>query len=161
MPISMAVILSIFIVLPFLLAYVHTSINKTIAFTLLSYRYFIIVNIVLAGLFVAGRMFLDGQTAAQVSGWSYSPVFHLYGIAILSIAIAALITVFCKSNAKLVPALIWTIFVVLSSVSHIYNLTRHMIEDSHIIVLHIIYNSVVAIALIFYMVSLHTDEKHA
>jgi len=144
---NLAAVCGVLVILPFLLGYIHTGSKSGFHVTRIYYRYFAFINIVVSAFFVAGRMFLVGPKAAAISGWAYSPVFHLYGIALLSIGLMGLWALFKQDRMMIVPAVCWSIFLVLSSVSHLYQVDMHQIKDVSIILVHVAYNLAVAIVL--------------
>jgi len=141
---NLAAVCAVLIILPFLLGYIHAGSKKGFQSTVLYYRYFVFINVVFSALFVAGRMFLAGPEAAAISGWAYSPVFQLYGIALLSMALMGLFTVLKQERIMLAPAICWSIFLMLSSISHLYQVYFHAIKDVNIILVHVTYNIVVS-----------------
>ena len=144
---NLIAICAVLVILPFLLAYIHVGAKKGMHITVKYYRYFAFFNVVLSAIFVASRMFLVGPKAAAISGWAYSPIFHLYGIALLSIALMALVTLFRNERMMLAPAICWTFFLVLSSVSHLLQVQAHEIKDVQIILVHVGYNAIVSLIL--------------
>jgi len=156
---NLAVVCALLLILPFLLSYIHTSFNKKVPAQLLTYRYFMTFNMILAGVFVAGRMFLAGHQAAAITGWNYSPIFHLYGIAVLSMALMGAITVYSRKIIMLSPAICWSFFLILSTISHLYQLTYHQIADVNIIYVHIIYNVLVTAIMLRYVYLFNHNPK--
>jgi len=140
---NLAAVCIVLISLPFVLGYIHAGSKQGFQSTVLYYRYFVFFNMVFSAIFVAGRMFMVGPEAAAISGWAYSPVFHLYGVALLSMALMGLFTVFKPDRIMLAPAMCWSIFLILSSISHLYQIYSHAIKDVNIILLHVTYNIVV------------------
>lgn len=149
--ISLAIVCLILLCLPFILAYIHTIINKKMKSVITYYRYFMTFNMIISGLFVTVRMFFDGPHAASLSGWSYSPIYHLYAIAILSMVILGLLTIYNKRIIMLAPAMCWSVFLVLSSISHIYQIYYHQIKIVPVIFIHIAYNLLVSLILFRYI----------
>lgn len=145
--INLILILSTLIVLPILLGYVHSSINKRVPAAIIIYRYFVFFNVVIAGLFVASRMFFNGTQAAQIAGWAYSPMFHSYSLAILSMTILALLTIFTRSHLILAPAICWSIFLLLSTIWHFYLLRHHGVSDMSIMYVHSVYDLISAVVM--------------
>ncbi len=144
---NLAAVCAVLVALPFLLGYIHVGSKKNFRSTIIYYRYFAFINIVLSAFFVAGRMFMVGPEAAAISGWAYSPVFHLYGIALLSVALMGLLTLFKRERIMVAPAMCWSIFLVISSMAHLYQINLHEIKDVNIILVHVVYNFVVTIIL--------------
>lgn len=151
---NLIIICSILLLLPFMLSYIHVGANKKTPARFIYYRYFMTFNMILAGLFVAGRMFINGRGAAATSGWLYSPMFKLYGIAILSMVILALLTLFVRSILMIAPAIVWTVFLLLSSLSHLHQIRHHEIAVANIIIVHVIYNLTISIIMLRYVLQI-------
>lgn len=146
--IGLSVICGILLILPFGLAFIHSCVNKRLMPPLLYYRYFMTFNMILASLFVTGRMFFDGPHAAAINGWAYSPVYNLYGVAIFSMAILALLTVYSRRIIMLAPAICWSAFLILSTVCHLYQLNHNHVYAVQAIYVHIIYNILVSLIML-------------
>ena len=159
--VNLAIVCSVLVVLPFLLSALHNGWRKPEEPTLVAYRYFATFNMLLAGIFVGGRMFLNGPQAAIISGWAYSPMFHLYGIALFSMSIMAFFTLYRRNAIMLAPAICWSVFLLLSTVSHVVELEHHEIGAVNIIYVHIIYNLVVSGVLLYYIYQLRTWLAYA
>ncbi len=157
--INLAVVCVVLLILPFLLGYIHTGINKKTKPVLIYYRYFMSFNMLLAALFVAARMILIGPQAAQISGWVYSPVFHLYGIAILSMAVMAAVSLYQNNRIILAPLICWLTFLVLSTFSHVYEITRHNIADINIMYVHIAYYFITSVIMLRFLYLLKKNFK--
>jgi len=136
------------LLLPFILGYIHTGINKRVQPVLIYYRYFMTLNMIIAGLFVTSRLFIQGEQAAQISGWAYSPIFHLYALAVLSMVIMGFMTVYSRKIIMIAPAICWSVFLILSTISYIYQLTQHLIADVNIISVHIVYSLLVSLIML-------------
>lgn len=106
---------------------------------------------ILAGAFVAGRMFFGGVQAAQIAGWAFSPIFHLYAIAVFSMVVLGAVSLFSRSSLLLAPAIIWSVFLLLSAITEIVEIQKHLLADVNIIILHIAYNSITVILMLFFM----------
>ena len=91
---NLAIVCSVLLILPFVLGYIQCGFRKGIQVMVAYYRYFAFINVILSAVFVASRIFIEGPEAAAVSGWTFSPIFHLYSIALLSIALMGLFTLF-------------------------------------------------------------------
>ena len=150
----LAVVCLILLVMPFLLGYIHTSANKRTPATVLYYRYFVAFNLMFSGLFVTTRMFVNGPAAAAVSGWAYSPIFQLYGVAILSMVILGLVAVLSRKSIMLAPGILWATFLILSSLLFIEQISQHQIAAMDIILVHIVYSLIVAGCLLRFVVKL-------
>ena len=122
---------------------------------LVYFRYFAFINVILSAVFVASRIFIEGPEAAAVSGWTFSPIFHLYSIALLSIALMGLFTLFKNDRIMLASAMCWCYFLVLSSVSHLYQVEMHQIKDVRIILVHVGYNVLVTLVLLRFIAKIN------
>ncbi len=152
---NLAIICAVLLVLPFLLGYIQRGSRKGISVTITYFRYFVFINVIFSALFVAGRMFFVGPEAAAISGWTYSPIFHLYGIAVASMALMGLFTLFKRDRIMLASAICWTYFLVLSSISHLYQVYTHQIKDVNIILVHVGFNVLVVLILLIFMSKLN------
>jgi hypothetical protein len=152
---ELAIICAVLMVLPFVLGYIQRGVSKEMATTITYYRYFVCINVIFSALFVAVRMFLQGPQAAASSGWAYSPVFHLYGVALLSVALMSCFTLFKQERIMVAPAMCWSFFLVLSSITHIYQIMAHDIKGIGIIWVHIIYNIAVTFFLQRFIVKIN------
>ena len=148
---NLAAVCIVLLLLPFVLGYIQRGSKKGIHVVVTYYRYFVFINVILSAIFVSSRMFFYGPEAAAISGWTYSPIFHLYGIALLSMALMGLFTVFKDGRIMLAPAMCWSYFLVLSSISHVYQVYVHAIKDVSIILVHVGYNILVVLVLLRFM----------
>ena len=146
--INLSIVCLVLLGLPFMLGYIHLGANKKTPALIIYYRYFMTFNMILAGFFVTGRLLFDGRHAAQISGWAYSPLFHLYAIAILSMVLLGLLTVYSRKIIMLAPAICWSAFLLLSMIFHVYNIIYHVINDVNIIMVHIVYNIMVSVIML-------------
>ena len=152
---NLAIVCAVLLVLPFILGYIQRGSRKGVSVTITYFRYFVFINVIFSALFVAGRMFFVGPEAAVISGWTYSPIFHLYGIAVASMALMGLFTVFKRDRIMLASAICWSYFLVLSSASHLYQVYMHQIKDVSIILVHVGYNVLVVLILLIFMSKLN------
>lgn len=157
--ISLSIVCLVLLLLPFLLGYIHQGVTKRVPAMILYYRYFMLCNMVLAGLFVSARMFFDGQTAAQTSGWAFSPLYHLYAIAVLSMVVLALVTLFSRKSIMLAPAILWSAFLLLSVVANAFEIARGAITIPGIMVVHIIYGFAASIIMLSYAAAVNNLLK--
>ena len=144
---NLVIVCSVLLILPFILGYIQCGFRKGMHVTIAYYRYFVFINVILSAVFVASRIFIEGPEAAAVSGWTYSPIFHLYSIALTSIALMGLFTLFKDDRIILASAMCWSYFLVLSSISHLYQIEMHQIKDVRIILVHVVYNFLVTLIL--------------
>lgn len=143
-------IFALFIIFPFLLGFCHTRMSKQVPAILIYYRYFMSFNMVLAAVFVAFRMLLDGPGEAQLASWEFSPMFYLYGVALISMALMGAFTLFSRQSILKAPAILWAIFLALSTAVNALELLQGMIELNMIFIVHMAYNLItVGIILIF------------
>lgn len=140
--------LAVLFFIPFLLGYIHVGINKKTNPALIYYRYFITFNIIIAGIFVTIGMFVEGAEISQASGAAYNPIFQLYAISILSMVLMSAITAFSRQIIMLAPAICWFVFLLLSTIVHIYQISQHVLLDTNIVWAHIVYNLLVLIILL-------------
>lgn len=150
----LSIVCVVLLLLPALLAYIHTSANKRIPSLLIHYRYFMAFNMVFSGMFVATRVMVNGHNAAAVSGWAYSPLFNLYGVAILSMSLLALFTIFSRKSIVLAPALLWSIFLTLSSITQLIQINAHVTNAVGILLVHVAYNTIVTVVMLRFAVSI-------
>ena len=151
--IPLTIVCVVLLVLPFIIGYFHLQ-SRTHAQPLtVYYRYFMLFNMLLSGFFVAARMYFDGQNAAAISGWAFTPMFSLYAVAIFSMAFMGLVTLYSNSKIMLAPAICWTVFLILSSMLHISQVVTHTISaaDVAVIFVHIVYNAVVSFIMLRFL----------
>lgn len=140
---KLSITCAILLIIPFVFAYLHSRKNPRILTILLYYRYFMIFNMIIAGLFVTSRMFFDGPHAAEISGWAYSPIYRLYAASVFSMVIMAMLCIFSRRIILLAPAICWSAFLLLSTMLHIHELDRHLTNAIYSIYVHIAYNLLV------------------
>ena len=145
--------LTLFLITPFILGYIHKS-RATQVF----YRYFIITNIIITALIIASRNIINGPHSAAVSGWAYSPMFQQYGIAVLAIALFALVNLFKKNELQLAAPMLWIIFLILATILHIHEIMAGEIKNLTIIWAHIGYNIASCIILSVFIHKLKRQE---
>lgn len=156
---NLTIVCAVMLLLPFLLGYIQRGSGDKSQATITYYRYFVFINVILSAIFVAGRLFFMGPEAAAVSGWTYSPIFHLYGIAVISMALLGLFTVFKRDRLMLASAMCWSYFLVLSSVSHLYQVYAHQIKNVDTIYVHVIYNAIVVLILMRFYSKINRQFK--
>lgn len=144
---ALIIVCVLFLLLPFILGYVHTSASHRTPKALLYYRYFMLFNMIFAGLIVALRILFTGPKAALDTGWSYSPMFQLYGVAVLSMVIMGIVTVFSRNILALAPAILWFTFLLLATILNIEEIVHHIIQNVTTMTIHIGYNIIVCIIL--------------
>lgn len=140
--VNFAVTCLILLSLPYLLGRIHARICTNLNSTIIYYRYFVIFNMILSGIFVIGRIFINSQIDMAL---------YLYIIAVLSMLVMAILTVFLRKSIMLAPAICWSIFLILSTILHVYQVQHHDIAEVNIIYVHIIYNLIVSCILILYI----------
>jgi len=148
--VSLDLILVAFFILPFLLAFVHTRFFHREEGALVYYRYFAFANISVAGAIVAGRMLRMGHDSA---------IFQLYGLAIFSMVLLSILTLFRRDSLRLASALVWAIFILMSSVSHGLQIWHHVATGVHALLTHVIYNVLVACVLFYYYFRLQFSNR--
>lgn len=130
--------------LPFLAGYIHLKIKgNLVRSSLVYYRYFVFLNVIFASVVVAARVFLESQQVPEVE----SSIYDFYAIAVLSIMITALFTLFSRHQLMLASAVNWIAFVVLSTIMHFVLLGMQEDGDTGIAWVHIIYNIIVVFIL--------------
>lgn len=152
---NLAIVCAILLVLPFLLAYIQNGSRKGIQVTISYYRYFAFFNVILSAIFVGGRIFFEGRSAGAVSGWAFSPIFYSYALALFSIALTGLFTVFCNGRIMLAASMCWSYFLVLSSALHVFQVQMHQIKDVSIILVHVAYNILVVLVLLRFIAKIN------
>lgn len=150
----LALILAAFLVLPVFLGHVHTRFSRRTPPLLLYFRYFMLFNMLIAGIIVALRVLYDGPQAAVLSGWAYSPVFQLYGIAILSMIVMGILTIFSRKPIMLAAPILWLTFLILATILHAEEIAEQIVRNVAIIYVHIGYNLLVCAALILFILKL-------
>jgi len=164
---KLSIINAVFLLLPFILGYIHQKGVKNERSAIIFYRYFMFFNMLLSGLFVAGRMIFDGRNAAAISGWSYNPLFILYGLAVLSMVLMGFFTLFSRTCLMLAPAILWTAFLITSAIAHVIEISMGRIADVGIIMVHISFDIVIVIVMLRFLFSLRgnfegaNDKHHA
>lgn len=148
---TMAIIDLILLILPFILGAIHIQMTKHVNPVVVYYRYFLFFNLVLAGGFVALRMLFAAHNVATQSGFMDTPMIGDFGVAILSIVLTGLFTMFVRGRLNLAGGIVWVIFLILSSLIHIYQLSYHEIKYTDLITIHIIWNVVVAVILLIFL----------
>lgn len=157
---NLAIVCLALLILPFILGYIQCGVRKTIVSAVCYYRYFSFMNVILAAVFVSGRMFFAGESEAMtITGWSFSPIYHLYGIAILSAALLGLFTLFKNERVMLSVSIYWCFFAVLSSLSHAYQIYLHQVKQVDILVVHIVYNLVVVGILLYFIRKIYRGTR--
>ncbi len=144
-------VFALFLVPPFLLAFFHARVNKKVPGILIYYRYFMSFNMIFAALFVAVRMLLDAPSEAQLVGWDFSPMFYLYGIALLSMALMGALTVFSRHSILMAPAILWTIFLTLSILTNLVELVQHSITANNLVVVNMLYDVVTIVIMLCFL----------
>ncbi len=144
---ALIIVCILFLLLPFILGYVHTSATHRVPKVLLYYRYFMLFNMIFAGLIVALRILFTGPKAALDTGWSYSPMYQLYGVAILSMVVMGIVTTFSRTILAIAPAILWFTFLFLATILNIEEITHHIIQNVATMTIHIGYNMLVCIIL--------------
>lgn len=145
------IIFALFLVPPFLLAYVHSRFSKTRPAIFLYYRYFMFFNMVFGGFFVALRMLFDGAEEAQLSGWQFSPVFYLYGVSLLSMSLMGVFTLFARSRLMLAPAILWSIFVFLTLLMNLIGMLHQALSLDAFMVIHMLYNFITLVIMLYFL----------
>lgn len=125
------------LILPFLLGYAHMRMrHKLWQRDLIYYRYFVCFNVIFASLVVAGRVFLESQQVPDIEG----TIYDFYAIAVLSMMITALFTLFARHQLMFAAAANWIAFVVLSTLMHLVLIGMQEDGDVGLAWVHVMYN---------------------
>jgi len=147
------------LILPFLIGFVHLKLKNKTHPNIIYYRYFIIFNVVMVGIFVAARVFMESQEVPEVE----SSIYDFYAIALISMIIMALITLFSRHQLMLAPALCWVIFMLLSTMMHLIRVSTQNETDLNVLWIHVAYNAIVTLMLIVFVwrvkKTLKSDDK--
>lgn len=149
----------VLLILPFIAGLLHCRDQDKHQCVEIYYRYFLICNMIIAGLIVAGRMLLIVPQANDTIGWVYNPTATLYAIAILSMVVLAVVALCDSGNLLLAPSVCWVTFLLLSSIAHLAELTHHAVSSRNVIVVHIVYDIIVSIILLRFMYLYHDLNK--
>lgn len=144
-------IYGLLLVSPFLLGYIHQRQNNELQPVVVYYRYFMFFNMIIAGLFVAAQVFMAAKETGTLLMWAYHSAFDLYGIAILSMVFMGVLTVFSRKKIMLAPAICWSVFLLLSTLSQVVQITEHKIANTHETTLQLANNVLVAMVLIGFL----------
>ncbi|MCP4474267.1 MAG: hypothetical protein GY821_06825 [Gammaproteobacteria bacterium] len=146
---ALIIVFIILILLPFLLAALHNRITKA-ALTIRYINYFIFIDVFIWGcLFTGVRTLIHGEGIAVDIGWNYSPIFVQYSIAVIALGLPGLFAPFADNKFKAAVCLSYGTFVLLSSISHIYEIGIHAIANVAGIWILISYYMITAIILLF------------
>lgn len=153
-------IFALFLIPPFVLGFFHARVNKEIPAILIYYRYFMTFNVIFGGIFVAARMFLDGPAEAQSVSWEFSPMFYLYGAALLSMALMGAFTLFSRHSLLMAPAILWTIFLSLATTVNLIGLVHHTIEANSLVIAHMIFNALTIMIMLGFLYFLRQEVQY-
>lgn len=132
------------LLLPFVLGYAHIRMRRVTEQTaLVYYRYFVCFNVIFASLVVAGRVFLESQQVPEIE----ASIYDFYAIAVLSIMITALFTLFSRHQLMLASAVSWIAFVILSTLMHFVLIGMQEDGDVSLAWVHVGYNVLVVVIL--------------
>lgn len=127
------------LILPYMFGYAHTRYKTGVDVHKINYRYFVVFNIIIAGLFVTGRILMMSQQVPAAE----SSIYVAYAIAILSMMSLAVISLFSRTHLMLAPAIVWSLFLAMSSVTHLWQIMTHAKANANVLWVHIIYNAIV------------------
>ena len=151
----LAIICAAFLVVPFVLGYLHTTFREHRTPVLLIYfRYFMLFNMVIAGFIVAMRILFSGPDAARDTGWLFSPMFQLYAVAILSMAVMGVLTVFSRTPLVLAAPVLWLTILVLATILHAEEIAKGLVNNVNEMYVHIGYAILVCGIMLYFIVHL-------
>src|SRR3990167_4474820 len=137
------------LLLPFMAGFIHLKIKgHTARSSLVYYRYFVFLNVIFASVVVAARVFLESQQVPEVE----SNIYDFYAIAVLSIMITALFTLFSRHQLMLASAVNWIAFILLSTVMHFVLIGMQEDGKANLAWVHVGYNMVVVMVLLVLMI---------
>lgn len=144
-------IYGLLLVAPFLLGYIHQRQDQSTRAIVVYYRYFMFFNMIIAGLFVAAQVFMSAMQAGALFMWTYHTAFNLYGLAILSMVLMGAFTIFSRKKTMLAPAICWSLFLLLSTVPQITQITQHKVVNTDILMLQATDNLIVAVMMLGFL----------
>lgn len=144
------------LIVPFILGYAHVRWRDCEEQSaLVYYRYFVCFNVIFASLVVAGRVFLESQQVPEIE----ASIYDFYAIAVLSIMITALFTLFSKHQLMLASAVSWIAFVILSTLMHFVLIGMQEDGDVSLAWVHVGYNILVVAILAMLMLRVKRSLK--
>lgn len=124
------------LILPFLIGWIHNCNASDKQYTLITYRYFVVFNVVLSGLSVCAR---------TLGTHPFSPSHDMVVAAILAMVIFSSIAIWQRDSIRVAPAFIWGLFVLFGAAFHLAELlcSPQTINNPAMLWLHIVYDCLV------------------
>jgi len=116
---------SLYFIIPLILAPIHWQLKKRRK-SIFQYIFFylLIFCVILKALPIAATMLFQGKYVAQVNNWAYCPIYTQFGLAMLSMGIAAIIGIFFNNKMRLMSAAPFLIFLAVAAISHLFQLQQ-------------------------------------
>lgn len=144
---------AIFLLLPWLLGYIHRFFNHELPLILLYFRYVVFFNVVLFSLVVMFQVFLGGQKIALALGWYYSHLFEFYGAAVLSVGFYCFLTMWSRKHIILAIPIVWSVFLTIATILHIIAFFTGVVADPVMLLVFIVHNVVVIVILLGFLIA--------
>ena len=144
---------TVFLLLPFVLGWIHSRNKGDNQYALITYRYFVLFNVVLSGLSVCAR---------TLATHLYNPSHDMVIAAILAMVIVSGYAIWQQGSIKLAPAFVWGLFVLFGAAFHgleIMNPSRP-IENLAMLWVHIAYDLLVFAILFSFFIRLNKRLKN-
>jgi hypothetical protein len=145
---TLMTIMLLFLLAPVIIGRMHAHLRKQSACLIrYTYRYFVVFNVILAGLSVVIRLYHQKP---------FLPSVQLLILAILSMVAFATWSIFQKDRMQLAPAILWTLFVSMGAFMHLIYYINNRAKT--VSLLHLGYDVIVAMALLFFYSKLNKNQ---
>lgn len=150
--VALSLLTGTFYLLPFLLGFTVNKCKPNTNTPLMTYRFFVLFNVVFSGLSVCIR---------TLSTHLYSPSHDMIVAAILAMVVFSCYAIWQQGSIRLAPALVWGLFVLFGAVFHALELfaSSSKVKNPAMLWLHITYDLLVFATLIVMYIKLFRPRR--